>query len=140
MFSCTGACLDSLYIMAFTSDLNNAGSDVGHAVEIELADGVTKLSLLPDLVGNDYLKHKGDLWKISFVDDFLFDFCVMKYDIKSIAIMENGNDGWNIETIVTFIKSGSDYQLATSDFHVNRWIDGNHDDESRRYFELSLVY
>ena len=139
MFSCTGACLESLYIMAFTSDLKKAGSDVGHAVEIELADGVTKLSLLPNLPGDDYLKHKGDLWKISFADDFLFDFCVMKYDIKSIAIMENGNDGWNIETIVTFIKSGSDYQLATSDFHVNRWIDGN-DDESRRYFELSLVY
>ena len=125
--------------MAFTSGLNNAGSDVGHAVKIGLTGGVTKHSLLPNLPGDDYQRHKGDLWKISFKDDFLLDYCVMKYDIKSITIMENSNDGWNIETIVTFIKSGNDYELATSDFHVKHWIDGNGDD-SHRHLELTLVF
>ena len=139
MFSCTEACLDSLYIMAFTSGLKNAGSDVDHAVAITLANGVTKVSLLPDLKGNDYLKHKGDLWKISFERHFKIYFCVKKHDIKNIYIVESGNDGWNIETIVTFIKSGNDYELATSDFHVNRWIDGNSKYESRRFFGLTLV-
>ena len=141
MFSCTGACLDSLYIMAFTSGIEDAQTKdaVGHAVEIGLAGRVTQLSLLPNNEGDDYQKHKGDLWKISFKDDFLLDYCVTKYDIRSITIMENGDDGWNIETIVTFIKSGDDYELATSDFDVNHWIQGDKED-SHRFLELTLVY
>ena len=126
--------------MGFTSGLDYAGTDVSHAVTIGLADGVTKLSLLPNLPEQDYQKHKGDLWKISFKDDFLLNYCVMKYDIRSIAIMENGDDGWNIETIVTFIKSGNDYELATSDFHVNHWIDGNRKGDSHRRLDLTLVF
>ena len=138
LFSCAGASLDFLYIMAFTASDKDAGSDVRHAVAITLADGVSSLSLLPKRKGNDYLRHKGDLWKISFENHFLLAN-VSKYDIKSIAIMEDGNDGWKIETIVTFFKSGNDYELATSDFHVDSWIDGNGDD-SRRRLELTLVY
>ena len=126
--------------MGFTSGIDDAGSDVRHAVEIELTGGVNKLSLLPNLPKDDYQKHKGDLWKISFIDDFLIDYCVTKYDIKSIFIRENGDDGWNIETMVIFIKSGNDYELATCDFDVNAWIDGDHEDVTRRFLELTLVY
>ena len=135
MFPCTGVCLDSLYIIAFTSGLNNAESSDGHAVEIVLTDKVTKRYLLPNLPGNDYEKYKGDLWKIS-----LSDQCIRKYDIESIAIVENSNDGWNIETIVTYIKSGNYYEPATSNFDVNYWIDGNHEDVTRLRFELTPVY
>ena len=128
--------------MAFTSGIHNAGSkdSVRHAVVIELTGAVNKLSLLPNLPEDDYEKNKGDLWKLSFKDDFLLDDCVTKNDIKSIFIMENGNDGWNIETIVTFIKRGNDYELATCDFDVNAWIDGNHEDVTRRFLDLTLVF
>ena len=125
--------------MAFTSGLNNAGSDAGHAVKIGLTGGIVKRSALPDLPGDDYEKNKGDLWKMSFKDNFHLVHCVKKNDIKSITIRQNGDDGWNIETIVTFIKSGTDYELATSDFNVYKWIDGD-DEVNRRFFVLNLVY
>ena len=139
LFSCAEACLDSLYIMAFTSGIDSAGSNVDHAVEVELTSGILKRSVLPDLPGDDYEKHKGDLWKISFEDNFHLVNCVRKRDIKSIIIRENGNDGWNIETIVTFLQSDNDYELATSDFNVYKWIDGDHEDVTRRFFKLTLV-
>ena len=138
MFSCTGACLDSLCIAGFTSGLAGADSDQQHCVEIKLTNGDTKTSLLPDLPGDDYLKHKGDLWELSFLNDFNFTCCVKKCDIQSIAIIESNNDGWNIETIFTFIKSGDDSELATKDFDVNRWIDGDGPVNHHR-FELNLL-
>ena len=123
--------------MAFTSGVPNANSDTRHMVEITVA-GVSSVILLPNLPGNDYQSLKGDLWKISFADDFSFDYCVRKNDIELIAIAESGNDGWNIETIVTFIESDNNFELATEDFNVFRWIDGD-SESSRRYFELNLI-
>ena len=134
---CIGECLDSLYIMAFTSGIANANSDTRHSVTITVA-GETRVSLLPDLPQDDYQSLKGDLWKISFADDFSFDYCVRKNDIESIAIAESGNDGWNIETIVTFIESDNNFELASEDFNVFRWIDGD-SESSRTYFELNLI-
>ena len=133
----TGGCLSTLYIMAFTSGIRHGGSDRGHGVEVRV-DGVTGVKTLPDLPGNDYYPHKGDLWKISFRNDLHFYSCVTKGDIESIAITENSNDGWNIETIVTFVKHGNNFQLATENFNVNRWIDGD-GQYSHRRFELNIV-
>ena len=98
--------------MAFTSGITNANSDTRHSVTITVA-GETRVVLLPDLPQDDYMLLKGDLWKISFADDFSFDYCVKKNDIESVAIAESGNDGWNIETIVTFIESDNNFELAT---------------------------
>ena len=64
--------------------------------------------------------------------------CIVPEDIEEIIMVESSDDGWNIESIVTFLRSGSDYQLATLDMEVNRWIDGD-EDHSHRRFELSLV-
>ena len=129
-------CLDSLYIMVLTSGIENAQTENAHGVTIEVANDNVRLSLLPEL---HYEPNKGDMWKLSFKDDFQLDYCVRKYDIRSIAIEENGDDGWNIETIVTFIGSGRDYELATSDFEVNHWIEGDKS-ASRRRLELTLVF
>ena len=123
--------------MAFTSGIPYGGSDRGHDVEVRV-NGVTGVKTLPDLPGNDYYPHKGDLWKISFNYDFHFYSCVRKGDIESIAITENSNDGWNIETIVTFVQSGNNFELATENFNVYRWIDGDNHNTHRR-FELNIV-
>ena len=123
--------------MGFTSGLDGANTDNGHAVEIKAADQ-TSTANLPNNPGNDYTRHKGDLWKMSLTSDFTFNGCIRKIDIEAISIVEDSNDAWNIESIVTFFRAGSDYQLATLDMEVNRWIDGD-DLDSERSFELNLV-
>ena len=34
-----------------------------------------------------------------------------------------GKDGWNIESIMTFLHINGRYEIVTADFHVNRWVD-----------------
>ena len=41
-----------------------------------------------------------------------------------MAVVANGNDGWNIGSIVTLIRdTAKGIQLLTQDFDVDRWID-----------------
>ena len=123
--------------MGFTSGQIYADTDDRHAVEIQAA-GQTSKANLPNNPADDSEQHKGDLWKMSFTSDFSFNGCIRKADIEEIAIEEDGNDGWHIESIVTFLKAGSDYQLATVDIEVNQWIDGD-DLTANERFELNLI-
>ena len=123
--------------MAFTSGVADAQSDKGHSVQIRAA-GQTRSALLPNLPGDDYYQHKGDLWKMSFSSHFHFNGCIHVQDIEDIAIEEHSNDGWHIESIVTFLRSGGYYQLASVNMEVNRWIDGDGHYSSVR-FDLNLV-
>ncbi len=133
-----GGCVDSLYILAFTSDLDHAGSDKSHEVVMSVK-GVVGMTVLPNLPGDDYLKNKGDLWKLSLKNDFHVTYsCVKKGDIDWIEIEEHSNDGWNIASIVTFLRDGSLYEVATIDFNVNRWIDGD-GPQSHKRFRLNKV-
>ena len=88
--------------------------------------------------GDDYYSHKGDLWKIPISDFHFSDGSITVSEIIGIAITERSTDGWHIESIVTFMKSGSDYQLLSEDFEVNRWIDQNSGASNRR-LDLTLV-
>lgn len=138
-----GLCIEWLYIMAFTSGVTHAGSDDSHEVSMRLVSGETQTVILPDRPGDDYLSHKGDLWKLSFVDNFRFsDTCVQLSEIASIALEEHSNDGWNIDSVVTFFRddssTGNDFHLASVDMDVFQWIDGD-DLQSHRRFELNLV-
>ena len=131
-------CLDEIYVLGFTSGKKHAGAQDCHSIEIR-ANGETRIIKLPNLEGDDYKEDKGDLWKIE-INDFGFDEgCIELDDVEAIAIHASNNDGWNIESIVTFFKSNPDsYQLASVDFEVNRWIDGNRDDSHER-FQLNMV-
>ena len=85
---------------------------------MRLKSGETRTVILPNLPGDDYLSHKGDLWKISFRNQFHFrDGCVRLSEIASIALEEHNNDGWNIDSVVTFFRddrsTGNDFHLAT---------------------------
>ena len=78
----TDTCLDKLYIMAFTSGKRHGDSDAGHTVEILAAGHVRNLRLY-DRPGDDYSKHKGDLWKFN-IDSFHFPFsCLTISKIKT---------------------------------------------------------
>lgn len=133
----TGSCLTHLYVLAFTSGVGGAGSDDGHSVELR-TNTETRSVRLYDRPGDDYYPHKGDLWKISISDFHFNDHCIRIPELRGIALTEHSNDGWHIESVVTFVKSGYSYQLYSENFEANRWIDGN-DHHSRRRFDLNVL-
>ena len=140
-YTFSDSCLDKLYILAFTSGVTGAASDKGHEVELR-AGGATRHVVLPNLPGDDYMEHKGDLWKINLSRFSFPSNCIKIGDIETIAITEHSIDSWNIDSIVTFLvdtnDAGNTYQLATQDLDVFRWIDGDGSITQKR-FELTLV-
>ena len=133
----TDACLDKLYIMAFTSGINNAQSDSAHSVEI-LAGGHVRDLRLYNLPVDEHSQNKGDLWKYN-ITSFNFPFsCLNISKIQKVYIIESSNDGWNIDSIVTLVGAGGSFQVLTQDLDVNRWVDGD-GHITRRRFELTFA-
>ena len=87
--------------MAYTSDIPSAGADAPHKIRFQAKEW-SSIKTLPDLPQDDFLAHKGDLWKLNLRNFFGFTTCVTMNDIQQIAILQGNNDGWNIESIVTF--------------------------------------
>lgn len=130
-------CLTEIYVVAFTSGIDHAGSDSAHTIEIQ-AHGLVRNFKFYNRQGNDMLEDKGDLWKIRF-PDFHFDRCIRIGDIETVSIVASNNDGWHIESIVTFVTDGSgEFQMLTEDFDVYRWIDGNSAYSNKR-FQLKMT-
>ena len=100
-FQSTDQCIKYLYVMAYTSDRKYAGADKSHKIRLQVK-GLTSTKTLPDLPQDDYLSNKGDLWKLHLTDFFGFTTCIKINDIQRITILQGSNDGWNIESIVTF--------------------------------------
>ena len=134
----SGSCLTQLYIIAFTSGMENAQSGTSHSVQIQL-NGVVQTSLLYDRAGDDYQLNKGDLWDISFSTFGFSDSCITITEIQRVSIVESGNDGWNIETILTLVSDSRNLQVLTQDFGANHWIDGDHPSLAYRRFDLRFA-
>ena len=135
----TDACLDKLYIMAFTSNMADAQADddSGHGVEI-LADGHVRHLKLSDQSGDVYARNKGDLWEYNIANlEFPFG-CVTICKIKKVYITEGSTDAWNIDSIVTLVGADGNSQELTQDLDVNRWIDRS-DNQTRSRFELTFA-
>ena len=115
-------------MLGFTSGLDHAGSNTLPFIEITLYDNKTHSLRFPDGPANDMTKNKGDIWEFPlFLKDGSFEgSCVERANIKSVAVKQGGDDGWNIKSIVTIVRTDSGvFQLFTVDLDVNRWIDGN---------------
>jgi hypothetical protein len=124
--------------MAFTSGVDNAGSDTSHIIEVQAMGQVRNL-VLYDRPGDDMQKNKGDLWKIDFSDFHFTDGCITIDKISGASIVENGNDGWNIDSIATLVKDNrGGVEVLTQDLDVFRWIDGDDLPQYRR-FDLTLA-
>ena len=125
--------------MAFTSGKEHAGSDSDQSVEVQLKNGDTQSKILYNRPGNDMLENKGDLWNIKFSSFGFSDSCIKIGEIKSVAITASSTDGWNIESIATFIEDDAGgIQVLTQDFNVYRWIDKDGDPSHKR-FDLTLA-
>ena len=133
-----GSCVDKLYLMVFTSNLGNALSSGDFSIEVRVK-GVTHKLTLPALAQATKQSGKGDLWKFN-MSQFGFEFpCIHVDEIEEIAIEEDSNDGWNIDSVVSFVgDSDGGFQLSTIDMDVNQWIDGD-SLATRTRFELSNV-
>ena len=80
------------------------------------------------------MRNKGDLWKLSLETDFDFTDCITVKQIENMALLENSNDGWHIDSIVTFLVVNPYYwALSSADFDVNRWVDKNGDPTSKQF-------
>ena len=124
--------------MAFTSGISEAGTDDGHGIELQVNGHIRSLPLY-NRAGDDASKNKGDLWEFSMSSFGFPNSCITIEDIEAVSIVERSNDGWNIASIMTVVEDMlGGFKLLTRDFDVNRWIDGNHDDLSRRSFKLTF--
>ena len=114
------------------------GADLRHKIELQ-AKGITKTQILPDLPGDDYSSSKGDLWKLSIEDYFGFTGSITKQDIQGIALLAGNNDGWHIDSIVTYVAVNEfNWELSSVGLEANRWVDGDSLHTYKR-FALTLV-
>ena len=127
--------------MAFTSGLLHADSDNFPDIFVKLTNGEEKSVKLDDHPDVDeMMKDKGDLWRLP-INTFQFttnNGCITKSDIVQVTLKKGGDDGWNIESVVTTLHFRSSYVLLTTNMHVNRWIDGNSSPFTLSYV-LSIV-
>lgn len=138
-------CVSDIYVFAHTSTGAGSGTDNTHDIKVR-ANGNTYISGLNDLPRTDQAAPgKGDLWKLNVYSDFNVpgSTCIKKCDIQYIALEEDGNDGWRIDSVITVLKSGRNYEVATLDMDVDQWIDRDGDPRKQprvvRRFELNLV-
>ena len=122
--------------MAYTSGIPSAGADAPHKIRFQ-AKELSSIKTLPDLPQDDFLAHKGDIWKLNLRTFFGFTTCVTMNDIQP-SILQGNNNGWNIESIVTFaVVNQTIWEMTSADFNVYQWIDGD-SDATMKEFSLSL--
>ena len=102
-----------------------------------LTTGESKRVRLYNRPGDDMYPNKGDLWKFNIRSFHFSKSCITKEDIRGVTIEQGGNDGWNIESVMTVLHTPSwpqqPYEVITANMHVGRWIDGNGRASQRKY-------
>ena len=106
-------------------------------MELQVGEEIKSVTL-PELPGEEFVTNKGDLWRINLSDFGFTDTCITKGDVQRITLVEGGNDGWLIDSVVTFLRTEDSFTLLSSDIDVSRWIDGNGGSELER-FNLSIA-
>jgi hypothetical protein len=116
--------------MAFTSGVAHAATANNHNIELQYNGNVQIMALYDQPGQINFQRSKGDLWEFSLPS------CITLDAITRVSVVENGDDGWNIGSIVTLVRdTNNGIQLLTQDFGVNHWIDSKEGDQS---FRLTL--
>ena len=133
-------CIRYLYLMAYTSGVNYAGSDESHVIELKVKGSTYRKTLL-NLPGDDYSPLKGDLWKLDLRAFFGVpsNACVKRADIEGIALLAGSSDEWNIDSVFTYAAyDNQQHQLTSVDLDVYRWLDTD-SLPAYKHFQLTLV-
>ena len=125
--------------MAFTGDSPNSRTSDQHLLELTVAGEVRQVAL-PVVTGLEFQRNKGDKWAFALGDFGFTETCIGNWDVDGIAIVEDGTDGWLINSVVTLLQDDDGYvSLLSSDIDVDAWIDGNGGEERKR-FDLTIDY
>ena len=136
-------CVSDLYVLAFTADVHDAGVGDLYPHDIEVETGspnqIRRIQLHGSW-GNQYTRGKGDLFKYKMNAFGFSGDCIKFQYIKRVSIMAGSNDGWNIDSITTHVRGAENgkFRELTIDMDVHRWVDGNGDDNQKR-FDLTNV-
>ena len=121
--------------MAYTSNLPNSGADF--SADCSMIMYSPQDYILPALPQDGYSPNKGDLWKLNLKTSFKITRCLTIDDIHCISILAGSNDGWNIESIVTFaVVNRYNWELISADLNMFQWNDI--EVEAQKEFTLSL--
>ena len=113
-------------MLAFTAGNEHSGSDDSPYLLVDLFNHEEGYAQFPNNPGNDMLKNKGDFWRFSLKKDLkLKKSCITKADINKIVVQNGGNDGWQIGSIFTILRSGWYYTVVTANVGLNKYVDGN---------------
>ena len=113
--------------MAFTSIRAYASTNDYHNIELQYNESVQTMTLY-DQPGVEFQLNKGDLWEFSLPS------CITLHTITRVSVTANGEDGWNIGSIVTLVRDTYNrIQLLSQDFSVNHWIEDDNELEHRNF-------
>ena len=121
--------------MAFTGGTPNSHSTNTALIEL-IVDGEIRQTSLPAPPDQ---RNKGDIWKIDLAEFGFSEMCIKTWDVEGIAVVEDGYDGWLIDSIVTFLRNDGGFSLLSSDIDAFRWVDRNSGTDNMR-FDLTLNF
>ena len=130
-------CADSIFLIAFTTHAQYASTVDFPFIRLTLSNGQQRELRLFNAPGDEFQPDDGDMYQWS-ISEFGFSgsTCVTYDSISQVTIREGGNDGWQIDSIMTVLDTDGVYRALTLDFRVNRWIDGD-DLSFYRSFDLT---
>lgn len=123
-------CITDIYVFVHTSRLGGTGGGTNdnhmHDIKFRTSSATYKSSLF-DQPGDQASIGKGDLWKLDLNDHFHVPWgtCIRKSDITYVAIEEDSNDGWLIDSVVTVIEKEQGDETLTINLDEHQWIDGD---------------
>ena len=132
-------CADSIFLIAFTTHELYASTVDFPFIQLTLNNNEQRELRLRNNPGDEFQPDDGDMWQIQ-ISDFGFrrSTCVTYDSVNLVTIISGGNDGWQIDSIMTVLETDGEYQPLTLNFRVRRWIDGD-DNAAYRFFDLTKV-
>ena len=114
-------CISKIILFALTSGATDSQSDGAFYLNLEYraeTDNIESINYhLYDLPGNDKQKNDGNMWE--FVSP---SSCLTVDEIKKMTITAKTNNGWRIQTALTYGNTGGLIQIS-NDYEVNAGID-----------------
>jgi len=97
--------IQKVYLIAETGHVDDAESDTPHKLEIHFA-GISRIASMPDLPGDDMLKHKTDWWTF----DSEFDIIDVNL-IHDISLRAGGHDAWVPNDVAVLIQTNNGWYV-----------------------------
>lgn len=122
-------------MLVFSTSHRFALSQGPHAIEIATPSEYAAFEIRSQRFWNN----SANKLELNLQSDFGFTTCVHKSDIEGVSIVPVSRDGWNVNTIVTFVcDSERQCSLLTQDLDIDYWVDAD-GSEKGASLELSLV-